>query len=626
MPPAAAPAPSAAPSAAPRRRALLVGLTLALPWLLLALAEGGLRAAGVGGDDPLFVPYDAQPAYRLSNPDAARRYFRGAFVPTPHTSFFRAEKPAGAFRVVFQGESSAQGFPYLHGGAPSRMVERWLQAAFPGREIEFVNTAFTAVSSHVVLDQADAVLAARPDAVLIYTGHNEYYGVYGAAAAGALRRPALVRGYLALRRLRLVQLAERALGGGGAAPNAAAAGGDAPRSVMALMAGDQQVPLGSQRFDDGVAQFRDNLGRLLARYRAAGVPAFVGTLVSNERDQPPLDGAPAARAHYDRARALEARGDTAAARGAYRAAKEADALRFRAPEAMNAVIREQCARHGATVVETQAAVAAASPGGVPGAELILEHLHPNVRGYAVIARAFHDALRARGLPAAWPAGAPAPSLDDVPVTAVDSAVGALRTDRLRSGWPFQPRGRVVVPAVDTLTPRTPAEAFAKALVLGQTPWAAATDGLREAYEQAGDTARAIAVARVMAQEFRHSPQPWLDAARLALAQGRDAEALDYARRANARRGTPEGLALVARLGPAAALRTRGERALPLLEARRRALAGPPAARDSALLYQLAVAYALTGDWARAREALGVLRRVAPGHAGAADLAARVPPG
>jgi tetratricopeptide (TPR) repeat protein len=195
-----------------------------------------------------------------------------------------------------------------------------------------------------------------------------------------------------------------------------------------------------------------------------------------------------------------------------------------------------------------------------------------------------------------------------------------------SGWPFQPRGGTVVPAVDTLTPRTPAEAFAKALVLGQTPWAEATEGLGDAYEQAGDTARAIAVARVMAQEFRYSPQPWLDAARLAEAGGRDSAALDYARRANARRPTPEGLAVVERLGPRLALREKGSSALPLLEARRRALAGPPAARDSSLLYQLAVAYALTGRWADAREALGVLRRVAPGHAGAADLATRVPPG
>ena len=688
---------TAAPS--PRRRAIFTVVTLALPWLLLALVELGLRAGGYGSDFPPFVPYAPRPAYLMNSEAAAGRYFRGAFVPTPHTDFFRADKPAGAFRVFFQGESSAQGFPYLHGAAPSRILEAWLHDDFPGRDIEVVNTAFTAISSYVLLDQADAILAQHPDAVLIYTGHNEYYGVFGAGARGPLgRSPALVRAYLALRRLRLVQLAQNALGGlSGAsepptgAPHSPPAAGnpaDAPRSVMALMAGDQHVALGSARYAAGVAQFRANLGALLAKYRAVGVPVFVGTLVSNERDQPPFvsgftpgadtaawrhaadaaaaparrgdtaaagaglraavrgDPGPAA-AHYALARLLEARGDTAAARPEYRAAKERDELRFRAPEALNAVIREEAAEYGATVVESQAAVERASPGGVPGRTLILEHLHPNIDGYAVIARAFYDALRARGLPAAWPAGAPAPARTSLPVTAVDSAVGALRTNRLLSGWPFQPRGAVVIPAVDTLRPRTPVETLARAEVLGETSWARATEALREDYVRAGDTARALAVSRVLALEFPYSPQPWLDAAQLAASGGRYAEALDDARRANARRETPEGLRLAgllavrlgdrdaalatltraAQLAPEdrkAALTVTAARALPLLEAG--PVAGPAGGpADATRLYNLAVAYTLLEQYDRARATLGALRRAAPGDRRAADLAQRVPP-
>lgn len=650
---------SAAPSAAPRR-ALLLALTLAFPWLLLGLVELGLRVGGYGGDYPLFARFDGAPGYLLSAPDAARRYFRGAFVPTPHTDFFREEKPANGFRVFFQGESSAQGFPYLHGAAPSRMLERWLEARLPGREVEVVNTAFTAVSSYVLLDQADQVIAQRPDAVLIYTGHNEYYGVFGAGAAGRVgRSPGLVRLYLALRRLRLVQLTENVFGGGagpdrGDAPAAAPNGGpnaDAPRSVMALMSGDQHVPLGSARFEAGVAQFRSNLGALLAKYRSAGVPVFVGTLVSNERDQPPFvsEGADRADAHYARARALEAGGDTAAARPEYQAAKDGDALRFRAPEAMNRVIREEAARYGATVVESQAAVERASPGGVPGATLILEHLHPNVAGYAVIARAFYDALAASpALRPAFAAGGAPPNTADVPVTAVDSAVGALRTDRLRAGWPFQPRGVTRTAAVDTLRPRTAVEALAQAVVLGQTPWPEATDRLRAEYAARGDTAAAIATARVMAQEYRYSPQPWLDAAGLALAAGQAGDALAYATRANRRRETPDGLRLAGlalfRAGDRAgalplldraaglapgdqrlAFTAKAARALPVLESGPAPGAGPAGGRgDATRLYNLAVAYALLGENGRAREALAQFRRAAPGDPRAADLAQRVP--
>ncbi len=685
----------AAAPPAPRQRALLVAITLALPWLLLALAELALRAGGYGGDYPLFAPYAPRPEYRFSTPDAARRYFRGAFVPTPHTDFFRAVKPPGTFRIFFQGESSAQGFPYLHGAAPSRMLEAWLQRDAPGRDVEVVNTAFTAVSSYVLVDQVDAILAEHPDALLIYTGHNEYYGVFGAGSSGPLgRSPALVRAYLALRHLRLVQLVENVLGGAAKAGDDRADASDAPRSVMAVMAGDQHVALGSARFDAGVAQFRTNLRTLLARYRAAGVPVFVGTLVSNERDQPPFvsgftagadtvawrrradaAGAAAARgdtaaaldawrdavrldpgradAHYALARLLEARGDTAAARPEYRAAKEHDELRFRAPEALNAVIREEAAAYGATVVESQAAVERASPGGVPGFSLILEHLHPNVAGYAVIARAFYDALRARGLPGGPPAVS-APASDplgvfgDVPVTQVDSAVGALRTDRLRAGWPFRPAGEVAVAAVDTLRPRTAVEALAQALVLGARPWSQATDELRTDYARGGDTARALAVSRVMAQEFRYSPQPWLDAAALAAADRRYPEALDDARRALARRESPETLRLVgllalragerdaataalaraAQLAPddrKAALTATAARALPLLESGPAPGAARGAPGDATRLYNLAVAYALLEQYDRARAAIAELRRAAPGDPRAADLAQRLPP-
>ena len=88
-----------------------------------------------------------------------------------------------------------------------------------------------------------------------------------------------------------MQLVERLV----PAPNAPAAGADgadapadAPGTVMELMAGDRLVPSGSERYEAGLRQFRANLAALLERYRAARVPAFVGTLVSNERDQPPL--------------------------------------------------------------------------------------------------------------------------------------------------------------------------------------------------------------------------------------------------------------------------------------------------------------------------------------------------
>ena len=684
-----APAPPKAPPAAeqaplsPGMRRLFTAITVALPFILLLLLEVGLRVAGYGESHPLFVRAEGRPEFMHPNPDVAKRYFpKGTIVPLPHLDFFRAERRPETFRIIFQGESSAAGFPYRHGGAPSRMLQQRLQATFPDRDIEVVNTALTADNSYTLLDLAGEVIAQRPDAVMIYTGHNEYYGVFGVGSSQSAGRARwLTKAYLRLRHLRIAQLMG-SLFGRGAAP--AGEGGE-PRTVMELMAGDQRIPLGSARYREGVEQFRANLRELLGRYRAAGIPVFIGTVASNERDQPPFvsglapgtDSAAWGRAYragleamgrgdpagaeralreavrmdstaadalYALGRVYNARGDAGRARVHYRAAKEADQLRFRAPEALNRVIREEAARHGATVVETQRALERAAPGGSIGGTLMLEHLHPNVDGYFLIADAFYEALRARRMIGPWtrPVLA-AEARRAVPVTAADSLVGVFRADRVRSGWPFRPRGTRATPLVDTLQPRTPEEQLAQAMVGGSLPWPEAMDRLRGHYEQTGQWEQALRVARALAQEYRTEPRPLLDGGRIAYTLGRYDEALGWFQAANAREESSESLRLIgvillrkndhaaalAHLRRAAMLdpgdqrlaqALRAAEALPGLEQQRTRTPG-----DASLLYNLATVYALTYQYEKAKSTLADLRRVSPAHPGADRLQAQLPP-
>ena len=678
--PAAPPAPPE-PRAplSPARRRLFAGVMLAVPLLFFLVLEGGLRLAGFGDSYPLFVSAPSQPDYLFPNPEVARRYFRpGSIVPLPQMDFFRAHKAPGSFRIFFQGESSAAGFPYRHGGAPSRMLAERLQATFPDRDVEVVNTALTAVNSYTLLDQSREIIAQKPDAVMIYTGHNEFYGVFGVGSSqSGGRSRALVKAYLALRPLRTVQLLARALSRAPAADASA-------RSVMELMAGEQLVPYGSPRYRAGLAQFRANLSELLARYQASGIPVLIGTVASNDRGQRPFasellpgteraawerayhagvqamargDTPAAERALHDAvridstaadaffalARCAEARGDVAGARAAYRAARDRDQLRFRAPEDVNRIIREEAARHGAVVVDTRGALERASPGGVVGDAVMLEHLHPNVQGYFVIADAFYQALRAKGMIGPWTRAVPAAQARAaLPLTAVDSLVGVFRADRLRSGWPFQPRGTRVTPVVDTLRPRAIEEELALGLVRETMSWPEATDRLRDAYERAGDREGALRAARAMAQEFRADAEPAFIAGRLAFVLGRNDEALRYARAATERGETAQSAQLLGfvllRLGDhaggarslrrAAALDPNDQgisfaataaEAIPRLE---QARARTP--RDPAILFNLANAYAITQQFDRSREALAVLREVEPEHAGARDLAQRLP--
>jgi tetratricopeptide (TPR) repeat protein len=632
----------------------------------------------------VFAPYQPVPEYLVPNPELATRYFRtGAEAIRPGLQLFRANKAAGAFRIFVLGESSAQGFPFYNGGSFPRMLEQRLKRTFPGREIEVVNMGLTAVSSYTLLDLTGAVLQHKPDAVLIYTGHNEYYGVMGAAST---RSGALTRLYMRARHLRTVQLLENVFAG---IAGGLGGGADRPRTMMEIMAAGKSVPLGSGVDRRGAAQFADNLGRILAQLRQAGVPVLVGTLASNERDQAPFISAVASRtdstawgAHYTRATAALQRGDTAAAlaaldqavrmddvaasaryararildargrhaeaRAEYLAAKDRDQLRFRAPEAFNRIIREQAARHGATVVDVQARLAAASPGGIIGNNVMMEHLHPNVEGYFLIADAFYETMRARRMIGAWDRAVPAAQARvEAPVTAVDSLSGVILTRRLTAGWPFRPTTEANYAQADQ-PPADKYEALAQQSVTAQLPWLEALRREGELHLQDGDVVRAARTAEALAIALPYSASAALVTSRLWERAGNVPHGQQWLSEVERRDPTPQMLvsianALVAR-GDRAGAAQRYRRALslnpgnPQLEAMAQTAERLPAleraAASGGIDAQMALAegYVIVGQLERARELARRVLAASPGHPGATQLLARtesrprLPPG
>jgi tetratricopeptide (TPR) repeat protein len=662
--PADRPAPTPALTRGQRR--LFTAIMLLLPVAFFALLEGGLRLAGYGAEYPLFEPVVGYEAYQVQDREVARRYFvRQKAVPNSLFDAFPVEKRPGELRVFVQGGSSAAGFPFYRGGAFSRMLEQRLQQSLPDRPVEVVNTAMAAVNSYTLLDLAGEILAQQPDAVLIYAGHNEYYGALGAASAEtAGRSRTIVRAYLALVEFRTVQLIRNLFASLASAP-AAAEAGQPGETLMARMVGEQQVPLGGETYRAGLEQYRDNLGRLLAFYEQAGVPVYVGTLVANERDHRPFltvfqdetDQA-AWQAEIDRgraagrqsnlesaisafqaatrrdtlaadgffylARALQATGRTADARRAFARASDLDALRFRAPSAFNDEIRALAAQHGATVVEVQAAFHEASPEGIVGRELMLEHLHPTLEGYAVMADAFYDALVDAG--ALGPDARPVTDAEwagERLVTPLDSLAGYARVASLMQNWPFRP-GEAPDFRLDLSESGPLEDRLASQLIDDSIPWAQAVDELGEEYERRGLAAEALRLRFAVIQEYPYAKEPYLQAGnlmlRIAQATGDDARrtaALSFYEAAMDRDSTDA--ALVGLVGALYLQADERARATDLLE---RAYALDPSLPQVA--YNLAGAYAQAGRYGDARRMAGAVPSTAPQHADAQRLLRSLP--
>ena len=509
---------------------LFRSIAVILPFCLLLLLEGALRLCHYGYDSSLFIQQPQNSDYLIFNPEAAKIYFTDQLNATSgNREPFRKTKAAGTLRLFVLGESTTIGYPYFHNGSFHRWLQYRLMRSFPDKKLEIVNISLTAVNSYTVLGFAREVVHYQPDAVLIYTGHNEYYGALGVGSTNRLgSSPALINGLLWLRQFRVVQLLTQAWGkiarlfSAGASKNG--------KTRMELMVGNQQIGYGSPLFDLGLQQFKTNMGKTLELFHRQGIPVFLSNVVSNLRDQQPFvslpvgaasngsDGSGSGTSASDNFAAgvkAWAQGDYPTAKQAYTRAKELDALRFRAPERIDSIIDELSRQYDNThLVDTRGAFQAASDHGIIGNSLLLEHVHPNLMGYALLSDVFFRALQQQGL---VPTDSThelgfAQLIIDMPITRVDSLTGAYKIQNLRNNWPFSPSGQEGAPpsrAAWHLT--TEEEDLAYAVAFEHLPWEEAMRQLYDYYSKTEDWAKAASVMEALCLEHP-SETAWFDKA------------------------------------------------------------------------------------------------------------------
>ncbi len=362
-------------------------LAVLLPFAFVGALEAALRVAGVGRPSSFFLRDGDR---YVSNPRFGWRFFPVALARTPLPLAFPARKPPGTFRVFVFGESAAMGIPEPAFGF-SRMTEVLVEASYPDVDVEMINTAMTAINSHVVAEIARECVRYEPDAFVVYMGNNEVVGPFGPGTiftSGAPPQP-LVRTRLIAQRTRIGQLFERA-----------ASSAVAPRTSqgtrwrgMEMLTG-QQIAADDPRLDRTYASFRANLEAILDVAKKARVPAFVGTVAVNLRDNPPFASlhtrdANDADMQYQLGIGSFELGFRSDAARSFARARDLDLLRFRADSRINEAIRDIAARRAQDVVTFAdlEKVFASARQGAPGDDVFWEHVHLNEIGNDLIARA-----------------------------------------------------------------------------------------------------------------------------------------------------------------------------------------------------------------------------------------------
>jgi tetratricopeptide (TPR) repeat protein len=473
-----------------RKRAFWLA-TLLFPIALLAILELSLWIASFG--DNLRLAHRIEENGRVwleINQNVGQRYFglNPEFARQAEFTRIATVKPDNGYRVICLGGSSMAGFPYNKNAAMPGILHTYLQQLFPDRTIEVINLGIAAVNSFAVRDLMPDVLSLEPDAVFVYTGHNEFYGALGVGSSfslGANRR--LVNLYLSLLRFRTFYLIQQTIRKARSLIKGSPEMSASDQPVMQKMARQQVIPYEGKLFQSAEITFAKNLEDVIVMAQDANVPIIIGNLVSNLKDHIPfvsqepndlaneqkatwrqafeagvrlfeagnlpaageklrlaleIDSSNAGLSYYLGRCALSNQEVTAAAKF-FKAARDLDLLRFRAPSSFNEVIQQACLQNQVPMADIEKAFGELSGDEIIGSELITEHLHPNVRGYGVMAKTLLVELAMAGL---LPKQIDRSQIGSLPlepeklgITGLDEEIGRQRILALTSEWPFSRR-------------------------------------------------------------------------------------------------------------------------------------------------------------------------------------------
>lgn len=445
-----------------KKKTLFKIISISIPFLLILLIELILRMSGYGDNYQLFnkVKVDNKPDYLIMNSHIAKKYFKDKkFHSDNQSDLFLKTKTDSTFRVFVQGASTTVGFPYYRGGSFPRLLKHRLSQTFPEKNIEIINTGITAVNSYTLWDLTDKIIEQKPDLIIIYAGHNEYYGALGVGSSGSFgSSSSLVRSYLFLKKYRFFQLLDngfsRVFNGKKSTPKIG------ETTLMEVMAKEQRIPYDSKVYLAGLNQFESNLKRILKTYKKNNIPVILSTVVSNEKDIKPFisdtiidenqliedieQNNPEAnqlakknaKAAYKLGRYyLQKNNDTA--KKYLHIAKELDLLRFRAPEGINEIIVNLSNEYDCSLVDMEDAFLKHSTHGIIGDELLSEHVHPNIKGYFIMADVFYNKIKELNFLDNWDHYITFnDAFQDIPITKIDSLRGKFLIEQLKRSWPY----------------------------------------------------------------------------------------------------------------------------------------------------------------------------------------------
>jgi tetratricopeptide (TPR) repeat protein len=416
---------------------VLVGGSLLVTVLLLAVLEAALRFTGIGAPDagrPSRLKYQQiyLPVFEPATRPDGTQILRTTDSRLPYQSIL-ADKPANGLRVFTFGGSATAGLGFSPNVTFARHLERMLTAAYPDRYVEVVNLGIVALAARQVkLLAEDAMRRYSLDAAIVYSGNNEFLEIHAEKYAKT-QGNVLTNLRDRLFQTNLYRLVDRVVHGGPETPSLATQ--DFSREDLRMT--ENEIIAGIEMKPEEVAaivdRYEGTIEDIAISARESGTPLVLMTVASNwkwrgREDLPadwldelvpagdgpeperyreairilgqrlqtsPADEQSAIR--FKRAVAAEALGDFAAARTDYRAAMNSDPHLRRALDAQAERVRRVAERHRVPLVDVIEYLSADALHGIIGFGEFYDYVHFTPRAVVLVAAETFRTLLASGV-------------------------------------------------------------------------------------------------------------------------------------------------------------------------------------------------------------------------------------
>jgi len=414
--------------------AILIGL---LPFLAFELVLSAIGWQPLDGIKDPFVGFSSsRPLFELSD-DHTSYEISQSRKPLFCDESFSADKSPDEFRIFCVGGSTVQGRPFAIETSFSTWLELSLQAADDSRKFDVINCGGVSYASYRLAPIVEEILNYQPDLIVLYTGHNEFLEdrTYESVKATS---PLVLYLHEKLSGLKTYSFLRSLAASGqpsGSQPETL------PEEVEARLDfrnGLDQYTRDEVWKSNVVTHFQHNLRRMVLAAQSAGVPLMICNPVSNLRDASPFksqnqsglsdsqlnhfessfgqlaDDANDAAAiqkmtelleldpfhadlQYRIGQAYQIAGEFEKAKQHLTEAKEQDVCPLRIIEPMYEVIDEITERYSIPLIDVKSLFESNTTDSIPGSELLVDHIHPSMRGHQLIAQLILQKMKQQGL-------------------------------------------------------------------------------------------------------------------------------------------------------------------------------------------------------------------------------------